>query len=1008
MTRRIIDATKGVLALATIVALFVGVPWLLLGMGGFPGASLLEAISDPLASDSTKSEQLLAGTLGIIAWFCWIQVAYALMVEMVAAARGTVANRAPLLPGIQAAAARLVTATTLIVSSFGPTATAMAAPLAPVVAFEPAVAASVDRTSLSLVDQPSEMGAAVGDIYTTSDRDTFWSIAETTLGDGLRWREVREANVGRTMADGATITSSTEELAGGWELSLPSDAVVPLRSDREDGAPEVETDPAGEWIDVENGDHFWSIAEETLADEWGRNPSDSEIAPYWSEVIEANEGRLLPPGDPNLIYPEQRFHLPTPPADPMQPAADETPDGEPAPEIEAEPEAPAAGAESPASTTTLTPTPQAPPTTFPEPATPATAAPSLTAQVTSGSDRSIPLAAAALGLGSLGVGAGALAVTLRRRRAHQAAKRKPGTTLTPPPEEANEYERRTRPVADTEAARWVEAINKLITARLAQHKAHRMPAVIAMRAGRFGVEVLLDEPCAPIEGFVSGNDDNSAWRLHPDLELRMIEAETEDIQPYCPALVPVGSTEAGDLLLDLEQLGVLSVEGDDDDVAAWYRSIATGIASAGWSELCEVVVIGDPLAVAGLSQVTVREDPAAWVEQTAVEMQKLHERLQATPYEQRVKPGEIFHPTIVLVLGDNAEVARKLSEVATLVNSPLAVVAACPLAVAERVHLDARGSTLEPIGVDFVPILTPGAEVEAVAELLENADSSEVLEIEDKPNEVAADLDPDREPASAFIERVMAPKPIEVRLLRRKPTVEGLSVDPPAKQLSVICYMAYHRSVTSQRLRDTFWPTATSRKTADNAISQIRSMLGLTAAGEHRLTQAINSGEYEISDEVGCDWTRAEALIGEANTRPADERQELLNAALELVGGQIGVDAASRQFAWLIDDQRVYGHMESCLVDAASALGELALDIDDSATADAAAEVGLLVVPGCEAMCRLAMRAAASRGDDRGIADAYASAAKSVEQLGPWAELDDETAELWEDLGPGRSSHAAI
>lgn len=998
MTRRLINLTKSVLALATIATLLVGVPWLLLGMGGFPGSSLLDAISDPLASDSTKSEQFLAGTVGIIAWFCWLQVAYALMVEVVAAARGTVANRAPLLPGIQAAAARLVTATTLIVSSFGPTATAMAAPLAPVVAFEPALAASVDRTPLSHADQPSEVGTTLGEIYTTSDRDTFWSIAETTLGDGLRWREVREANVGRTMADGASITSSTEELAGGWELQLPSDAVVPVRDADDDGTPEVQTDPAGAWIDVENGDHFWSIAEETLAEEWGRNPSDSEIAPYWSEVIDANEGRLLPPGDSNLIYPEQRFHLPTPPADPMQLAVDETPDVEPAPEIEAEPEAPGAGTEAPASTTTLTPTPQAPPTTVPEPATPATAEPSLAAQVTSGSDSSIPLAATALGLGSLGVGAGALAVTLRRRRAHQAAKRKPGTTLAPPPDEANEYERRTRPVADTEAARWVEATNKLITARLALHKAHRLPAVIAMRAGRFGVEVLLDEPCAPIEGFVSGNDDNSAWRLHPDLELRMIEAETEDIQPYCPALVAVGNTEAGDLLLDLEQLGVLSVEGDDDDIAAWYRSIATGIASAGWSQLCEVAIIGDALAGGGLAQVTVPEDPAAWVEQTALSMQKLHERLRATPYEQRVAPGEIFHPTIVLVLGDNADVALKLSEVATLVNSPLAVVAACPLAVAERVHLDARGSTLEPIGVDFAPILTSEAEAEAVAELLENADSPNVLETEVEPNEVAVDPDPDREPASAVIERMLAPRPIEVRLLRRKPTVEGLSTEPPAKQLSVICYLAYHRSVTSQRLRDTFWPNATSRKTADNAISQVRSMLGLTAEGEHRLTQAINTGEYEISDDVGCDWTRADSLIGEAENRPADEQLELLNAALELVEDQVGADAPARQFSWLVDDHAVYRHLECRLLDGANRLGELALAGGNLDIVRRTAEIGLMVVPGSESMYRLQMRVAAVEGSCRGIEEAFSAAEQSAAAIGPWAEVERETDELFSAL----------
>ncbi len=527
-----------------------------------------------------------------------------------------------------------------------------------------------------------------------------------------------------------------------------------------------------------------------------------------------------------------------------------------------------------------------------------------------------------------------------------------------------------------------------------------------MRAGRFGVEVLLDEACAPIEGFVSGNDGNSAWRLHPDLELRMIEAETEDIQPYCPALVAVGSTEAGDLLLDLEQLGVLSVEGDDEDVAGWYRSIATGISSSAWSQLCEVVVLGDQAHLAGFGQVTIPEDDDAWVDQTALSMRRIHERLQATPYEQRVVPGEIFHPMIVLVPAEHAEHARQLSEAAALVNSPLAVVAAGPLAVAERIHLDPRKSTLEPIGVEFVPILTPPAEAELVGELLENAASAEAIDVEpNRPDEVL-EPDPDRESVSALIERVMAPKPIEVRLLCPKPAVNGLSVDPPAKQLSVICYLAYHRSVTSQRLRDTFWPTATSRKTADNAISQVRSILGLTADGENRLTQAINSGEYELSADIGCDWMTAEALISEANGRPADEQLALLKAALDLVEGQVGSDAPSRQFSWLADDHDVYGHIECRLLDAANRLGELALKTDQPAFADWAAEIGLSVVPGSEAMYRLHMRAAAAKGDDRGVFDAYTAAERSAERLGPWAEVESETLKLWEQLRPGYHSQA--
>ena len=64
MIRRLTDLTKGLLAIAAIAALLVGVPLLLYRLGGIPGSSVVEAFTDPLTSDNTRSERLLAGTLG--------------------------------------------------------------------------------------------------------------------------------------------------------------------------------------------------------------------------------------------------------------------------------------------------------------------------------------------------------------------------------------------------------------------------------------------------------------------------------------------------------------------------------------------------------------------------------------------------------------------------------------------------------------------------------------------------------------------------------------------------------------------------------------------------------------------------------------------------------------------------------------------------------------------------------------------------------------------------------
>ncbi|MEZ5233409.1 MAG: hypothetical protein R2749_11990 [Acidimicrobiales bacterium] len=261
-------------------------------------------------------------------------------------------------------------------------------------------------------------------------------------------------------------------------------------------------------------------------------------------------------------------------------------------------------------------------------------------------------------------------------------------------------------MADTEAARWIEATNRYLTHQLAQLSDTPTPAVVAMRAGSLGVELLLDEPCAVVDGFALDPTSATAWRLDPALELADIEAAGGAEQPYSPALVPVGRTDGGDLHLDLEQVGLIAVDGEPDTVHGWMRTIATAIAVVPNARPCEVVALGLDTEMSGLVNVTIPSDPAAWVEQFCHEMRQLNARLDATPYRQRVQPGEVFHPTIVLLGADQAGVGRQVAEVAALVNTPVAIIAAALLPTGCRVHLTRDRATLEPFGIDFTPAIT--------------------------------------------------------------------------------------------------------------------------------------------------------------------------------------------------------------------------------------------------------------------------------------------------------------
>ncbi len=111
--------------------------------------------------------------------------------------------------------------------------------------------------------------------------------------------------------------------------------------------------------------------------------------------------------------------------------------------------------------------------------------------------------------------------------------------------------------------------------------------------------------------------------------------------------------------------------------------------------------------------------------------------------------------------------------------------------------------------------------------------------------------------------------------------------------------------------------------------------------------------------------------------------------------GRPGDQAPAKYYGWLRDDYEVYSHIETTLVDAAYKLGELALAEQHSGRARWAADQGLLVVPGQEALLRIQMHAAALVGDARGVEAAYRRALASAEAQSPWEEVQPETEAVY-------------
>lgn len=56
--------------------------------------------------------------------------------------------------------------------------------------------------------------------YTVARGDSFWSLAERLLGDGSRWVELQDANVGAEVAPGVSLQEG-DILVPGWTIAAP-------------------------------------------------------------------------------------------------------------------------------------------------------------------------------------------------------------------------------------------------------------------------------------------------------------------------------------------------------------------------------------------------------------------------------------------------------------------------------------------------------------------------------------------------------------------------------------------------------------------------------------------------------------------------------------------------------------------------------------------------------------------------------------------------------------------
>lgn len=958
MRQRLADFARGLVALIALLLLVVGVPAALVVAVGWPlpaEVPTADAVQEALTRRGID-DIVVVKTLAVLLWLTWAQVAVAFLIEVAGLVRGRAPSRAPALPAVQLMVAKLVAATALVASVGGTPKGDVPSSPRPIAAV--AVVSHPAPTPIPpAAPGPVPTGATAqpSTAYVVQRHDSLWSIAEQSLGDGFRWREIRDLNVGRTMPDGHIITSTTETIEPGWALELPGDATTT--------AARVPPTPA-DVVVAERGDHLWSIAEESLADDLGREPTDAEVVPRWQQIIEANRADLADPANPSLVFAGQSIAIP----------------GEARPEEPAD--EPVAPTPPPSDATTIAPTP------VPSTATTATAAGSAPSSVAAGSvdvrdgeESSVPTGMFGVAGATIAVGVGTALLRRRRRRLLHVP---PGAMPPPPPPELDDVRRDLLLAADEDHVALVSGALRELGSVLSIREIAARPRLVQTDGRR--VEVLLSSTVLPAPDGWRAEGGGTVWvRDASDRSFPIA-----DVGPGPAVLVAIGAQqETGQLYLDLEAEALVSITGDTQAVRHVVNSMALELINTPISEGVHAIAV----ELAGLESLeeceTMRvvDDWDAVANDLVTRAEQSHALFAANrwpnAFTARSKAGwrDDLMPVVVF-LGEVPDDPRfdRLRQLVATGATTLSIVTATDVANATRVVLDGDLLHLPGLGITCRAQAVDTATIDRVVDVLTDADHlpAQLPLIEELPGGVSlGDRAVDEEPE------------ILVRLLGEIDVVGGRKPLTP-KQTAVVAYIALHAPVAAERIEDAIWtePTSSRRKRMSNTVSDCR-----FALGEEHLPFA-HEGRYRVGPRVGTDLDLFERRVAFAADRPSAEAIALLREALELVRGPVftyrSLDRSS--YVW-VDIENWMTTWELKIAAAALKLSELALEVGDTTTAVWVAERGLLALPTNSPLTEALMKAYRAAGDAEAAERVYERHVAALQELG----LDD-VAETTIDL----------
>lgn len=972
------DVIRGLLAVIALAVFVIGVPVALSVVApvAIPKSaptwdSVIGAMTEP------DDGRLLLGSIQVIAWVAWAAFTTSVISELVAAVRRVSAPHIPLLGGTQRLAATLVTTAGLLLATTTPlTSTASARDLVAAATLEPVAAVQSDSSS-SAPETPLRTAppasrhhtpeAPPGQTITVQRGDTLWDLAERHLGDGQRYTEILALNLGRPQADGRTLDDA-HWIYPGWQLRLPDGAAT-----LEPTVPPAAPDGTHT---VERGDTLWDIAGERLGDP-ARYP----------EIVALNQGVPQPGGgaltDPDLIRPGWLLTLPGPDVAGSQAAPTAAPPAAPSAELPA-----AAPPDTPDVVTGDDATPRvdgefsrvddagsaaddaqaraddAPTRTDDAPESASDAA----------DDAEAPTSSRTFYLGLTALAAAGVIGELARRRKLQQRARKIGQRIAlpaagSPSQEAESTLRDAVPPMTIAALK--EALLNLASRCYATER--DLPRLAAITLTTTDAVLHLPEDDAdPVKPFTAAGP--RTW-VASYTALTSDDAVDDPGRPEpFPALVTLGHTADGTVLLNLEAAGTLSLIGDPDAAGDILRALVAELATsdltgrigliagpefAGLAAACDRARLQIATPESLTAQIAQRSDDVA----RALGGAAADDTLQARSDRAA---GDVWLPVVYVTTAEPQGMAPWSG--GTVIGLGSAASGSWTLtADADRASLDQLGLTLQPQRLT-------AANLDTLVDLLTTATppdtadpTPEARAIDDEIGDALAAL-----PTPPLTQHHGSPTgaaPLRISVLGPI-TIEGLSPEVGThlsrRSTELLVYLALRGRATGPELDEALWHgQRVDNQTRNSLVYRTRQRVGAAV-----LPVVGPDGIYRLGPSVACDWSEFQARA-HRGLAAGPEGVADLKSALDLVRDRPLLGIRDRSYTWAEYDIQ---HMISAIADAAHVLAQLLAASGDHRGAVRFATKGLLADSCSEVLYADAVAGAEAVGD-------YAEARRLLEGL---------------------------